>query len=250
MNPFKTGFIIAVLMALAGCSSLPEVPLQSEQFQNVYSETPDEIVLQSGTVTPTIGFVFYPGGLVDPHAYLKWQDELVTLYPQLKIITVKMPGNLAVLGINKGVSVVKATPSITQWITGGHSLGGTMAAELVKNHPDMFSALVFIASYPADDVLKTWKGAVLSVHAGNDGLSTVQKIETNEANLPAAVIMTSETDFQLPLQQKTHYYEIEGGNHAQFGNYGVQSGDLVATISADEQQQQLIAVIAGFVANL
>jgi hypothetical protein len=31
---------------------------------------------------------------------------------------------------------------------------------------------------------------------------------------------------------------IEGGNHAQFGNYGHQPGDGVATISAEDQQAQ------------
>lgn len=37
---------------------------------------------------------------------------------------------------------------------------------------------------------------------------------------------------------------IEGGNHAQFGNYGIQSGDGEATISADEQQRQTVDFIA------
>jgi hypothetical protein len=31
---------------------------------------------------------------------------------------------------------------------------------------------------------------------------------------------------------------IEGGNHAQFGNYGTQPGDGTATISASNQQMQ------------
>ena len=31
---------------------------------------------------------------------------------------------------------------------------------------------------------------------------------------------------------------IQGGNHAQFGNYGVQPGDGTATISAADQQAQ------------
>ncbi|MCB0236048.1 MAG: hypothetical protein KDG58_17825, partial [Anaerolineae bacterium] len=30
---------------------------------------------------------------------------------------------------------------------------------------------------------------------------------------------------------------IDGGNHAQFGNYGPQKGDGIATISRDEQQR-------------
>ena len=43
--------------------------------------------------------------------------------------------------------------------------------------------------------------------------------------------------------------EIEGGNHAQFGNYGPQEGDLPATISAEEQQAQTVAAISGFIAR-
>jgi len=31
---------------------------------------------------------------------------------------------------------------------------------------------------------------------------------------------------------------INGGNHTQFGNYGPQPGDSVATISAEDQQAQ------------
>ena len=40
--------------------------------------------------------------------------------------------------------------------------------------------------------------------------------------------------------------EIEGGNHAQFGNYGPQKGDLPATISAQDQQAQTVEAIANF----
>ena len=40
--------------------------------------------------------------------------------------------------------------------------------------------------------------------------------------------------------------EIEGGNHAQFGNYGPQKGDLPATISAQDQQAQTVEAIENF----
>ena len=33
---------------------------------------------------------------------------------------------------------------------------------------------------------------------------------------------------------------MEGGNHAQFGNYGEQKGDGKATITATEQQEQTV----------
>lgn len=242
------GLFLSVL--LASCSSISE-PLDTQNIQNKLTETADLITLESKTVTPaTIGFVYYPGGLVDPHVYLQWQDKLVTANPSLKIITVKMPSNLAVFGIDNGIDVVKANPAISNWITGGHSLGGTMAAELVNKFPTDFKALIFIASYPASDILKTWNGAVLSVHASKDGLSTVAKIETHKADLPTAKVMSGENNFELPLQSKTHYFEIMGGNHAQFGNYGVQAGDSTASISVSAQQDQLINVIQHFISKL
>ena len=42
---------------------------------------------------------------------------------------------------------------------------------------------------------------------------------------------------------------LEGGNHAQFGNYGIQSGDGVASISRQEQQKQTSLAIREFLKN-
>ena len=250
MKYLKYSFIVLVSTIIAGCSSISE-PLANQNLQNMLFETADYIVLESKTNTAqTIGFVYYPGGLVGPHAYLQWQDKLVTLNPGLKIVTVKMPGNLAVFGIDKGMTVVKANPAISTWVTGGHSLGGTMAAELVNKNQTTFKGLVFIASYPASDILKNWSGGVLSVHASRDGLSTIAKIEKYKADLPSASVMNGMNDFSLPVSGRTHYYEIMGGNHAQFGNYGLQAGDSTATISATVQQNQLIQVINNFIGKL
>ncbi|MEI6101951.1 MAG: alpha/beta hydrolase, partial [Eubacteriales bacterium] len=40
---------------------------------------------------------------------------------------------------------------------------------------------------------------------------------------------------------------LQGGNHAQFGNYGLQQGDGTATISRESQQNQTADAIAGFI---
>jgi dienelactone hydrolase len=213
------------------------------------TETADIIILESTSPTK-IGFIYYPGGLVDPHAYLKWQDKLVTAYPSLKIFTVKMPSNLAVFAADKGFEVIEENPSISYWIIGGHSLGGTMSVELVNKHPEDIAALILIASYPANNKLKDWNGAVLSVHASKDGLSTLAEIEQYKSYLPLPKVMSFENDLERPLQAKTHYFEIIGGNHAQFGNYGVQAGDSIAFITVDVQQTQLINVIKNFISIL
>ena len=44
----------------------------------------------------------------------------------------------------------------------------------------------------------------------------------------------------------TNVLELTGGNHAQFGNYGTQQGDGVATISREEQQSQAASAMLAF----
>jgi len=57
----------------------------------------------------------------------------------------------------------------------------------------------------------------------------------------------SEIDSVELLSPKTFYYQISGGNHAQFGDYGAQEGDGVATISVEEQHEQVSSAIIKFV---
>ncbi|MBO7209393.1 MAG: hypothetical protein J6V44_00065, partial [Methanobrevibacter sp.] len=42
-------------------------------------------------------------------------------------------------------------------------------------------------------------------------------------------------------------YVINGGNHAQFGSYGIQSGDGVASISPENQREQTERAILDFI---
>lgn len=51
------------------------------------------------------------------------------------------------------------------------------------------------------------------------------------------------------LDYTENVVEIQGGNHAQFGNYGPQKGDPPATISTQEQQAQTVAAISTFIDN-
>ena len=43
------------------------------------------------------------------------------------------------------------------------------------------------------------------------------------------------------LTSDAQYIIIDGGNHAQFGNYGLQPGDNAATITSADQQKQIVA---------
>jgi hypothetical protein len=181
--------------------------------------------------SPTTGFVFYPGGRVDERSYSPAAREIAKA--GFLVVVVPMPLNLAVFGIDKGREVVNAFPGIAKWAIGGHSLGGSMAAELVSKDPALFDGLVFWASYPSSN-LAALGIAVLSISASNDGLSTPDKILASHANLPPG----------------TTFHAIPGGNHAQFGWYGDQFGDNAATITRAAQQGQITSQTISFLAAL
>ncbi|NWG34695.1 MAG: alpha/beta hydrolase [Chloroflexi bacterium] len=182
--------------------------------------------------TPTAGFIFYPGGRVDYRAYA----------PVLRMIAergcfvalVKVNLNLAFFEINAADDVILAHPEVARWAVGGHSLGGVAAAGYASAHPQAVDGVVFWASYPADDSLKGLGIPVLSVYGSNDGLSTPQLIEASKTLLPPDAI----------------FFLVEGGNHAQFGAYGFQSGDGVAAIPAETQWTQVSEVTAIFLGAL
>jgi pimeloyl-ACP methyl ester carboxylesterase len=86
--------------------------------------------------------------------------------------------------------------------------------------------LALWAGYPAgNNGLADRQLPVVSIYGTNDGLASRFEVDASRALLPAG----------------TRYVPIEGGNHAQMGWYGPQPGDGTATISREEQQQQVIA---------
>lgn len=183
------------------------------------------LTFQPITPTVTTGFIFYPGGRVDPRAYAPAAHALAA--HGYLVVIVPMPLNLAVLAPNRATQVIEAHPEIKQWAIGGHSLGGAMAANFVYNHPDPIHALIFWAAYPADSnsLADRTNLRVTSIYGTHDGLATSDKIQHSHALLP----------------QNTTWVAIEGGNHAQFGWYGPQSGDNPATITRAQQQTETIA---------
>ena len=98
-----------------------------------------------------------------------------------------------------------------------------MAASYAKNNPGTVQGLVLWASYPADsDDLSRTELKGLSTYGSHD---RVLGMDQFTATLP---LLPPGTSIQV----------IQGGNHAQFGNYGPQPGDGIATISAADQQIQ------------
>jgi hypothetical protein len=179
--------------------------------------------LGDNTIT---GLIFYPGGRVDYRAYAPMAETLAK--NGFLVIIPKMPFNLAVFGYNQAEKYIQDYPTVENWVIGGHSLGGSMAAHYVFENQQADYGLLLMASYPAQsDDLQEYTGTVYSTYATLDGLATVEDIQNSRSLLPVS----------------TTFIEIVGGNHAQFAWYGKQPGDNQAEISREEQQDQMIKAI-------
>ncbi len=232
------GFVIVAALFVAGFVVWAETPLGPapealaalKSDSKVTVTTGDFITFEPANTKPTTGFIFYPGGRVDYRSYaaplraIAEQGYLVVLVP------VRL--NLAFFDINAADSVFAQYPEIQHWTVGGHSLGGVASALFAKDHPQV-EGIIFWASYPADDSLSTSDLKMLSIYGTNDMAGMAKFDETRPLLVADAT-----------------YVVIDGGNHAQFGNYGPQPGDNAATISSEDQQAQVVSATSEFLQEL
>jgi pimeloyl-ACP methyl ester carboxylesterase len=194
--------------------------------QVTVSESNGWTVFTPAGAQPTTGFIFYPGGRVDYRAYAPPLRDIAA--QGYTVVLVPMPLSLAVFDLSAADRVRAAFPQMTHWAIGGHSLGGAIAARYVQSQPGAMQGIVFWGSFPDID-LSMMEIAVASIYGTADGLSAASVVEGSRTSLP--------TDAQ--------FTRIEGGNHSQFGWYGEQPGDNLATIShADQQAQAFAATVA------
>lgn len=172
-------------------------------------------------------FIFYPGGKVEYTAY----EPLMIKIAQNGIMCIlpEMPFNLAVFNVDAANAYVSEYPEILHWYIGGHSLGGSMAANYASKNSEKIEGLILLASYSADDISS--KGIkVMSIYGSKDEVLNKESYEKNKKNLPA--------DFVEVI--------LDGGNHAGFGCYGPQKGDGEAAIDSEQQQTDTAKAVVKF----
>ena len=166
------------------------------------------------------GLIFYPGAKVEAAAYLPLLDQLRQL--GLTCFLVDMSFHMAIFDPDAARAVMAQFPDVQHWYLAGHSMGGAMASRFVAEHPGQVEGLILLEAYLYGDY-------------------------------PTANTLTIYGSLNQSVEDKLDYtenvVEIQGGNHAQFGNYGPQKGDPPATISAEEQQAQTVAAIRAFLAQ-
>lgn len=241
---FRYWWIILISILLLGVSFFfiwaltplgpePEAVAAMQSDDQVTVTDKPWLIFQPVNKNPISGFIFYPGGRVDPVSYAPLARDIAE-NGYLAVIA-PMPLNLAVFDPNRAAEIIDAYPQISNWVISGHSLGGAMAANFVFKNPDAVDGLAFLAAYPASsNDLSSIDISVLSIFGSNDGIADPATINNSRPLLP----------------DQTIWKEIIGGNHAQFGWYGEQPGDNPAQISHDEQQAITTNTILELISNI
>lgn len=221
------GIVLPVLAILAGTFSwyvsdyyrAEDVALEVLAQDSTIKEQ-DNLTILSPTYPTDTAIIFYPGAKVEAEAYLPLLDQI--RQRGVTCILVHMPFHMAIFDVDAAEEVMEQFPEYQHWYMAGHSMGGAMASQFAADHPDEVDGLILLGAYiygdyPDEDTLTIY---------GSLNQSVEDHIDYTE-----------------------NIVEIEGGNHAQFGNYGPQKGDLPATISAEEQQKQTVEAIEAFLAR-
>ena len=196
-----------------------------------YAEVDGNLTYTPVGATPATGLVLYPGAKVPSAAYAP-QARAIAERGYL-VVVVGVPFNLAVFDIDAAGGVIAAHPEIATWAVGGHSLGGSMAAQFIDSHPGTVDGLVLWASYSAAD-LSGDELAVLSAYGTLDQGKASYTSPTNVAKLGTNLT----------------FKVVDGGNHEQMGWYTGQPNDPPATIPRADQQAQVVEATLALLTGL
>ena len=215
----KTGTYPARMVALSALESTDKVTITKDKW----------IVFEPDMETDT-GLIFYPGGLVEPTAYAPILHQIAE--KGVLVIINPMPLNLAIINTGAASAVIDAYPEISTWIIAGHSLGGASAAIFTENNPKKIDAIALWDSYPPDSAdLSDNTISVISIFGTTNNIPNTDNFNEKKHLLPADTI----------------FIGIEGANHAQFGDYGPQRGDVVASMSLTEQHEKVAEIMLDFI---
>jgi dienelactone hydrolase len=235
---FAVGFF-AYVSDYSRATSVALAALTSDSTVTVTAVSSGYVFVPAGEARP-IGLIVYPGGKVDEKAYAPLCRSLAEAgYP---VALVRMPFHLAVFGIGLGtdgirdleaamVTAGKAIP--TRYVAAGHSLGGVMAARFALMEPDRVVGVALWAAY-ADKDLKPAGLAATVMYGSEDKVLDLTAVAAASGNLPSGAVTTV----------------LPGGNHAGFGDYGLQKGDGTASITKEVQREAVVEAMRIFLAGL
>ena len=193
----------------------------------------EEFILFDGAGTED-ALVFYPGARVEAAAYSPLMMRLAENGTDCFLCRMKY--NFAMLDAEaaEDVRAAAGNNNYRRWYLGGHSLGGVTAAGLVTqgeaaDETSDWDGIVLLAAYPTEPITVP----TILIYGTNDGV-----VEPEEYRRIGENGLWPEDFTEVRL---------EGGNHAQFGDYGEQNGDNKAEMSFDEQLDKTAAAITEWI---
>ena len=158
--------------------------------------------------------IFYGGGKVEEASYAPLCNKIA--HQGIDVYLCKFPLYFPLINIGRASEIIKNNQYEHLYMM-GHSLGGTAASLYLKDTKTTFDGIIFLASYSTTKLNDSLK--CLSIYGSNDSVLNKEEYKKNTSNFP------------------TNYKEviIEGGNHSNFGDYGLQRKDTASKLSSDEQ---------------
>ena len=166
--------------------------------------------------------IFYPGGKVEETAYAPLLRQLAA--EGMDACLVRMPLHLALLGIQKADTVM-AEHRYEHWYIGGHSLGGVSSTFYAAKNSEKLDGVILLAAYPVKQLNNRLK--TVMIYGSEDKVLNMVKFAEYRVLAPTDAVVTC----------------ITGGNHSQFGSYGIQKGDGIAQITPEEQIRKTVESI-------
>lgn len=229
-------FLTWSLIAYRPSSTATRATLDDPSVTVTHSEGVWRFEPRTGASARTL--VFFPGALVDPRAYAPLARAVAK--EGFRAVMIELPRRGAFGGadspelrtrVNRTLATVSDSGSV---ILGGHSRGGVVASAIAAGGVPNLGGLVLIGtSHPRDVDLSELRIPVTKIVGTRDGLASPSEVRQNEALLP----------------EHTRWIWIEGGNHSQFGWYGFQPMDRLATLPAVEQRNIMIEGVLDLMAT-
>ena len=229
----KIGIILFIIIFFGGFFVYAQFYYHAEETATNYMNGTEDVnvtKISNGLFLDGYGndtaIIFYPGAKVEYSSYLPLFVDLSS--KGIDCYLVEMPFNLAFFGIDSADEIIENS-DYDHYFIAGHSLGGAMACNYVNKTDKKIDGLIFLSSHSAVGI----DVPVLSIRGTNDGV----------------INLTSYEKAKSLLHNNFTEIIINGGNHAQFGYYGNQTGDGQANITAKSQQDQSVAAIMKFIEN-
>jgi hypothetical protein len=232
-----TGVLLASILLLhcfcyffLGKALLPQLQQYLRSNDDVAYRRDKYCVFEPQQGSIRAGLVFHPGGYVDPESYAR----IFSAIARQGILCIIVPGPFRTPIARRFSSdqVMLDFPEVKPWFIAGHSQGGAVASLYVRDrHAEKdIIGLIFLGFFVFDrHSLSHLDMPTLTVFGDHDGHS--EKFEPNHKNLPAGADIV----------------KVIGGNHGQFGHYGLHFGDRPAEIPREQQQQAAIDAISQFI---